>query len=262
MLGDRMLTRIKTLHSLGFLHRDIKPENFIIDKKNKVYMVDFGLAGRFIKKETNEHIIFKDKRKFFGTKKFASLNTILGYEQSRRDDIESLGYTLIYLLKGKLFWNSNNETRTNDVITDWKMNLPIDNLCTGLPTVMYKYLSYARGLMFDAEPDYSLLMHNFRKYLQSNFIPDWKILNIDLGVVRPELNLEESHKAKSPILLKYKDNVKVGEPFKLSEDYKKKKRKMEVEKLIESMPKNFFFVKNLSIRHSATKGIIFYHIRQ
>jgi serine/threonine protein kinase len=106
-LGLQMLNRIETIHSLHIIHRDIKPENFLIGKKDKlstVYLCDFGLSKRFRDQKTGNHIPYKNNKHFAGTPSFASVYTHLGCEQSRRDDLESLAYILIYLGTGTLPW--------------------------------------------------------------------------------------------------------------------------------------------------------------
>lgn len=106
LLGEQMIDRIQYLHHRHFLHRDIKPDNFVMGKNNKrhsVYIIDFGLAKRYLNRE-GKHIKYKQGKELTGTARYASINTHVGVEQGRRDDLESLGYVLLYFLRGKLPW--------------------------------------------------------------------------------------------------------------------------------------------------------------
>lgn len=101
-----MIERVEYLHKRHFLHRDIKPDNFMMGidkKKHKVYLIDFGLAKRYLRRD-GKHIPYKDGKDLTGTARYASINTHAGVEQGRRDDLESLGYVLLYFLRGKLPW--------------------------------------------------------------------------------------------------------------------------------------------------------------
>ena len=107
MLADQMLQRIEFIHARHFLHRDIKPDNFLVggndQTKNTIYIIDFGLAKCF-KSSDGEHIPFRDGKNLTGTARYASINTHLGYEQSRRDDLETIGHVILYFLRGSLPW--------------------------------------------------------------------------------------------------------------------------------------------------------------
>ena len=102
-----MISRLEYFHGKQFLHRDVKPENFCMgtgSKSDVVYLIDYGLSKRYTDPKTLEHIPFREGKQMTGTARYTSLNTHLGYENGRRDDIESLNYVLIYLITGTLPW--------------------------------------------------------------------------------------------------------------------------------------------------------------
>ncbi|KAK3013471.1 hypothetical protein RJ639_009779 [Escallonia herrerae] len=174
MLADQMINRVEFVHSKSFLHRDIKPDNFLMGlgrRANQVYVIDFGLAK-------------KENKNLTGTARYASMNTHLGIEQSRRDDLESLGYVLMYFLRGSLPWQglkAGTKKQKYEKISEKKVSTSIEALCRGYPSEFASYFHYCRTLRFDDKPDYAYLKRIFRDLFiregfQFDYVFDWTIL--------------------------------------------------------------------------------------
>ncbi|OMJ79804.1 hypothetical protein SteCoe_20108 [Stentor coeruleus] len=206
MIIDQLLTRIETLHSKNFIHRDIKPENFLIGlgkKSNIIHIIDFGLAKQYRDPKTHKHIPFVESKSLIGTSRYASVNNHLGYELGRRDDLESLCYSIIYFLNGCLPWQGKNYLNKDEkekITKDLKLNMNIHQICGDMPSEFSNLLSYSRALKFDERPDYPYLKKIFKDlFIRSNFeydsIYDWTILNY----VKP-INLENFYRERRSII--------------------------------------------------------------
>ena len=160
MISKQIIDRIHHFHNYNFIHRDIKPQNFVIGKNENehlIYLVDFGLAKRFREEYTNFHIPLRQGIKLTGTIRFASCNAMNKKELSRRDDMESIGYLFLYLLKGSLPWQGLKIKQKNEKfekIKEMKIELDIDQLCQGIPEEFGTYLKMVRKLEFEEEPEY------------------------------------------------------------------------------------------------------------
>ena len=169
LIGLQMLNRIEYIHKHHYLHRDIKPENFCIgteEKTNVIYLMDFGLSKRYKNSKNFQHIPYREGRALIGTARYVSINTHLGIEPSRRDDIESIGYVLIYFLKGNLPWQGLKDGDQKYIrIMEKKLQIPTEVLCYGLPDEFVHYLNYTKNLKFEERPDYDYLRNLFVKLL-------------------------------------------------------------------------------------------------
>ena len=185
LLAIQMVDRLSFIHSRGIIHRDIKPDNFVMGpagKEHILYTIDFGLAKKFSDSD-GQHIKFRDGRPLTGTARYASINTHKGIEQSRRDDLESLTYVFVYLLKGRLPWQN---LKAKDVkekykgIMDKKIETTSEELCEGIPQQFVDIVSYARGLSFTEDPDYEMIIEKLKEIAKQNkckldFQYDWII---------------------------------------------------------------------------------------
>ena len=172
MVAIQIMDRIKFIHSKNIIHQDIKPENFLVGNPNTslIYIIDFGLSKKYRSSRTNKHIKFSNNKLFNGTFNYSSINSMKGIEMTRRDDLESIGYMLIYLIKGKLPWSDYLNKALGErfeIIYNIKKNISNEVLCKDLPKEMCEYMDYVKSLKFDEEPNYNYLKKLFISILDN-----------------------------------------------------------------------------------------------
>jgi len=229
MAAKQMLCRVQSVHEKSLVYRDIKPDNFLVGRipsyvdpstsdskdvnsilKNhskehphpasQIYLIDFGMAKFYRDPKTLQHIPYKEKRSLSGTARYMSINTHLGREQSRRDDLEGLGHVLMYFLRGSLPWQGMKAATNKqkyEKIGEKKRTTSIKDLCEGFPEEFAIYMNYVRKLGFEETPDYDYLRGLFDKVLkregyEEDNVFDWMI---ELEEQRKELTkLREKQK--------------------------------------------------------------------
>lgn len=192
MISYQAISIIEHVHSRYFIHRDIKPDNFCVGEETTslLYLIDFGLAKMFIDPETKKQIPMTARKKLTGTARYASIHALMGIEQSRRDDLESFAYVIVYLLCGSLPWQGimmKNKEDKYAAILERKKNISNEELCKNLPKYIKLYVSYVKNLQYEEEPDYDYLKGLFEECIKGmnetyDNIYDWSS-NINLNTV-------------------------------------------------------------------------------
>ena len=185
VLGIEMIKRIQFIHQKFYIHRDIKPDNFMTgrgENEKNIYIIDFGLAKKYYSVSKAQHIKFCTGKHLIGTARYCARNAHRGYEQGRRDDIESIGYVLMYFLLGVLPWQGLKIKKNEDQfekIAEKKYNTPFEELTDGQPEEFLMYFKYIDNLKFEDQPNYVYLIGLFQtmidKYCRECFYDfDWK----------------------------------------------------------------------------------------
>ena len=169
------INRLEYIHSRNIIHRDIKPFNFVFGRKdpNLIYLIDFGISRKYRSSKTGNHIRYRKLNTINGSMRYMSINCNKGYEQSRRDDLESLGYMLIFLIKKNLPWmkieKQNLEPKKKFLkICSIKSSIKPEELCSGLPKEFSQYIEYCQKLRFEQTPNYNYLRNLFIEVIKSN----------------------------------------------------------------------------------------------
>ena len=182
MMGIQMMDRIELVHSKYIIHRDIKPENFTTGYEDisTLYLIDYGISRKYRSSRTGKHLKYSLTGRMFGTVRYASYNASRGVEQSRRDDLESIGHMLIYIYTGKLPWkgislkDKQRRKKYLEMLILKKYTTP-EQVCKNMPKEFLDYYKYCKSLNFEQDPDYEYLRNVFRRILLSNMsINDYK----------------------------------------------------------------------------------------
>jgi serine/threonine protein kinase len=215
-LGIQMVEILEFIHDKHIIHRDIKPDNFVMGRGEKsiyLYLLDFGLAKKYRSSTTLKHYPMIKKKNLTGTARYASINALNGLTQSRRDDLEAVGYVLLYFLRGKLPWQGlhvkNKEDRYRRIM-EIKIETSPSELCKGFPKEFEEYVEYTRNLEYEEDPKYEYLKNLFLIILKEDknnieYVYDWDIGNKTLNTITT------SNTSQKAFLLKDKEKQRKRE---------------------------------------------------
>ena len=199
-IAYQLLYIFELMHNNNIIHRDIKPANIAIGREEKskyIYLLDFGLSKKYRSSKTKKHFPFTQGKKLIGNARYSSINALNGNTQSRRDDLESLGYLLLYLLLGRLPWQgyiSHSKEDKYYKIKQIKNQTTPEELCEGLPPQFEEYIKYTRNLEYEQDPDYNYLRNLFLSVLKKynwefDYYYDWD----QVGLTNSEIKAKEKN---------------------------------------------------------------------
>ena len=182
MLGEQMINRTRSIHHKCLIHRDLKPENFLIglkgENRKKLFLTDFGLVKRYFDEQNGRHLPSLEKTAFSGTVRYCSVNAHNGQSMSRRDDLESIAYILIYFVWGSLPWDGWETTKSDQFyneVKEKKESILDNKFCEQIPEVIKGFLKYCRLLEYQEIPDYNHWLQMFLKQqFEYKFVWDYK----------------------------------------------------------------------------------------
>jgi len=201
---------LEKLHSKGFVHGDVKPENFLLGQpgspdEKKLFLIDLGLASKWKKASSSQHVEYDQRPDIFrGTIRYASVHAHLGRTGSRRDDLESLAYTLVFLIRGRLPWQGFQGDNKSFLVCKKKMATSPDILSCFCPPPFKHFLEMVTNMKFDEEPNYAKLISLFDSLIE---VPASRPIRIDGALKvgqkrgRMAVNLEEEEQPKKKVRL-------------------------------------------------------------
>ena len=208
LIAIQLIERLEFIHSKNFIYRDVKPENFIIGIKDPdvVYIIDFGLCKKYRSSKTGKHLQQRNTKKICGTLKYSSANVLKGKELSRRDDLISLGYVIIFLYKRHLPWNLNLNGLNNKTYFELVLAKETNNngeIFKNIPEEMAEFLKYAQNLKFEEDPDYNYMKGLFKILLSKK---NYDIQKLNFCWINPN---DKGNRSLSKTNNKYKINPRL-----------------------------------------------------
>ena len=219
LIGIQVIERIQWVHSRSIIHRDIKPDNFLIGLNDPylIYLIDFGLSKKYKSTKTGKHIQISELKKFTGSIMFASANSLKLLEQSRRDDLESIGYMIIYLMQGNLPWQKIrvvNKKESYLKVARIKRYFTPEKLCKDLPKEITEYMRYVKNLKFEEEPNYAYLRNLFVQMMEKQgfeggtYFFSWVNLNnMNISTIQRQINLSKKSSSRKRIIIKMRKTL-------------------------------------------------------